>query len=289
MPDNLDEEKPQKPQQEPAPDADLNAIPSTQPTEPMEVHHHSHSHGNKSWKAYLFEFFMLFLAVFCGFMAEYFLEHRIEKERGAQFIQSFYEDLKTDTAIISGNTAYDEVKIKGLESIAACYDAVTKNMKNDSCLLEMIRYSSINRPFMRTDRTLKQLANAGGFRLLKREDADSILVYDKVFNDFQDFQSTVFQGAQDNVRNTFNSLVNFTANEKMFRPQGGKAITASTFSGDAVTQPVLLTNDKVLLNKYFNELLLYYRITYNHRRMLLDLKDRQTRLLAYFKNKYHFE
>jgi heme/copper-type cytochrome/quinol oxidase subunit 3 len=34
----------------------------------MEVHHHPHSHGKKSFKTYLWEFLMLFLAVFCGFL-----------------------------------------------------------------------------------------------------------------------------------------------------------------------------------------------------------------------------
>ena len=44
---------------------------------------------------------MLFLAVFCGFLAEYQLEHKIEKDREAQFIQSLVSDLKDDTTSIS--------------------------------------------------------------------------------------------------------------------------------------------------------------------------------------------
>jgi hypothetical protein len=37
----------------------------------MEVHHHAHhDHGKKNWKSYFWEFLMLFLAVFCGFLAE---------------------------------------------------------------------------------------------------------------------------------------------------------------------------------------------------------------------------
>src|SRR5450631_2478428 len=66
-------------------------------TENMEVHHHSHSsHEKKNWKSYAWEFLMLFLAVFCGFLAEYFLEHRIEKEKGKQYVQSMIEDMKSD-------------------------------------------------------------------------------------------------------------------------------------------------------------------------------------------------
>jgi hypothetical protein len=41
---------------------------------------------------------MLFLAVFCGFIAGYMLEHRIEKEREETYLQSMIEDLKTDMA-----------------------------------------------------------------------------------------------------------------------------------------------------------------------------------------------
>ena len=44
----------------------------------METHHHTHT-PRKKWTHYLWEFLMLFLAVFCGFLAEYQLEHKIEK------------------------------------------------------------------------------------------------------------------------------------------------------------------------------------------------------------------
>ena len=44
---------------------------------------------------------MLFLAVFCGFLAEYQLESKIEKDREKQFIRSMLEDLKRDTFQLS--------------------------------------------------------------------------------------------------------------------------------------------------------------------------------------------
>ena len=53
----------------------------------MEVHHHSHTasppagRAGKKWTHYFWEFLMLFLAVFCGFLAEYQLEHKIESDR----------------------------------------------------------------------------------------------------------------------------------------------------------------------------------------------------------------
>jgi len=269
---------------EPAPQPQPQFQPET-----MEVHHHSHAHGKKNWKSYFWEFLMLFLAVFCGFLAEYYLEHRIEKERGKQFIESFYEDLKSDTARITLHTRFDDDKMKGLSNLGDCYDAILNNTNNTACMLEVIKNTSTNRPFIRTDRTLKQLANAGGFRLLKKEDADSILSYDQVFNNFQDFQTTVYQETQNTVRNTLNSFENFKANAQMFKPEPGKIIPSMSLKVADVTEPLLFSVDKVTLNKYFNELQLYYRVTYNHRRMLLELRERQTRLIGYFNNKYHFD
>ncbi len=52
----------------------------------MEVHHHPHT-SRKKWTHYFWEFLMLFLAVFCGFLAEYQLEHKIEKDREKQFMK----------------------------------------------------------------------------------------------------------------------------------------------------------------------------------------------------------
>ena len=43
---------------------------------------------------------MLLLAVFCGFLAEYQLEHTIENQRARQFAKSLYEDVKLDTGAV---------------------------------------------------------------------------------------------------------------------------------------------------------------------------------------------
>ena len=61
----------------------------------MEVHAHTHT-SRKKWTHYLWEFLMLFLAVFGGFLAEYQLEHKIKKDREKQFINSLVADLQDD-------------------------------------------------------------------------------------------------------------------------------------------------------------------------------------------------
>ena len=251
----------------------------------MEVHHHPRAE-NKKFKEYFFEFIMIFLAVTLGFIAENiregFIEHRMRKE----YIFSFYEDLKADTARIAAIIAKDEAKLNGLSDIAECYDTISNNFGSASCMIRLFQNSTTNYPFQITDRTLNQLANAGGFRLLPKEDADSITKYQSNFNRLVNYQSTVFQEAQDNVRNTYAVLVNFKANAQMLKPKKRQGLS---FIYEEVTAPILASGDKSMLNKYFNQLLLYDKVTNGQQVQLKGLLDNQIRLITYFKHKYHFE
>src|SRR5215831_18732737 len=139
----------------------------------MEVHH-PHVE-KKNFKEYFLEFLMIFLAVTLGFFAENIRESQVEKETAKKYVESFYEDLKTDTARMSNFIDFDNTKLSALNNLNACFDTVAKNFKSTSCLLELMKISAFNRVFKMTDRTLNQLSNAGGFKLLKKEDADSIL------------------------------------------------------------------------------------------------------------------
>ncbi|HUS01687.1 MAG TPA: hypothetical protein VMY77_08170 [Chitinophagaceae bacterium] len=68
----------------------------------MEVHKHPHHVTHKKkWTEYLLEFFMLFLAVFLGFVAENVREHLSERKREKEYIISIIEDLKMDSAKLS--------------------------------------------------------------------------------------------------------------------------------------------------------------------------------------------
>src|SRR5688500_8377804 len=67
----------------------------------MEVHHaHTSAPSNhrarKRWTHYFWEFLMLFLAVFCGFLAENKREHMIEDKRARKLVASLLHDLQQD-------------------------------------------------------------------------------------------------------------------------------------------------------------------------------------------------
>ena len=252
----------------------------------MEVHHHAHT-SRKKWTHYFWEFIMLFLAVFCGFLAEYQLEHKIEKDRAKQYISSLYEDLKTDTVRLNHLIGYDEEKISALNTMTNCYDSVSKNLEATDCMGVLIKHSKSNRSFHITDRTLRQLANAGGFRLLRREDADSILAYESLFIQYQNFENTIFQESQDNVRNTLNQLADFKV---LYPIQNSVAILTNIDTSDAVLKgPLLFSVDKGLMNKWFNELAMYLRVTNAQRNLLIVFRNKATGLIEYYKQKHHLE
>ncbi len=93
-------------------------IQSIEQTAPMEVHHHAHhDHGKKTWKSYFWEFFMLFLAVFCGFLAENFREHYIEEKRVERQLNIMVDNLNYDITRINNNQKITYYGISILDSL----------------------------------------------------------------------------------------------------------------------------------------------------------------------------
>lgn len=150
----------------------------------------------------------------------------------------------------------------------------------------LIKHSRSNKGFVLTDRTLRQLANAGGYRLLNKQDADSIIVYENMYKGYQDFQSTVFQGSQDNVRNTLNQFASFKVNSPL---QITTAILGADTTSEKLNGPLMFTDDKALLNNWFNELAMYLRTTNGQRNAMMQIKDKAIVLIQYYKTKYHLE
>ena len=118
MADNTDEEhlvNPTNTQSEISPNEtsstkDTETISPNQELEIMETHaqelHKAPGHGLKH---YLFEFLMLFLAVFCGFLAENYRETLVNKEKELHYIQNIVADLKSDTSDLNFDIYYQQL------------------------------------------------------------------------------------------------------------------------------------------------------------------------------------
>jgi hypothetical protein len=144
----------------------------------MEVHHHSHEHGKKNWKAYFWEFLMLFLAVFCGFLAEYQLEHLIEKQKGRQYVTSFLQDLEIDEEQLDQLIPVFIEKDKQLDTMLTRIRGINSSTGANG-IYKYYRQPLSYPDFIYSDRTIQQLKNSGGMRLIDNKAvSDSITSYD---------------------------------------------------------------------------------------------------------------
>ena len=82
----------------------------------MEVHQHSHT-PRKKWTHYLWEFIMLFLAVFCGFLAENLREHEINKGIERNNIKSLVRNLREDSSLLVRSIKVNEERFKFLDNL----------------------------------------------------------------------------------------------------------------------------------------------------------------------------
>jgi hypothetical protein len=243
----------------------------------MEVHQHSHTE-RKKWSHYLWEFFMLFMAVTLGFFVENQREHYVERNRGLQYIRSFVEDLVQDTSNFSMLLTNYKEKASVLDNMLTCYDTVTGNLHSNECLLKIMDYAGGFPDMVYTDRTLQQLKNAGGLRLLSIADADSITFYDNSLRSMEKNETTELQETQTLIRSIAYELFNFSvARERM----KDKPVTNN--------MSLLFGNNKTLLNKYFNVLFHYTWLIHGQVFLIERLIGKASSLISYFKKEHHLE
>jgi len=145
----------------------------------MEVHSHTHTE-RKKWTHYLWEFIMLFLAVFCGFLAENYREHVVEHQREKEYMQSMLEDLAQDTLEINRISLVNIAANVNLDTLP---EILKLPLSGDKVTRKKLYYflpASMRAELcVFSQRTLSQLKNAGGLRLVrKREVANMISLYD---------------------------------------------------------------------------------------------------------------
>ena len=144
----------------------------------MEVHQHTHT-PRKKWTHYFWEFLMLFLAVFCGFLAENQREHFVEHNRERQFIKALLYDLKLDSVEFDTVIRSQRTRLARIDS--ALKDlARSQNGQLTVKLYLLLRSSLSQYQFYPNNGTLTQLRNSGGMRLIgKRSVVDAIEGYDR--------------------------------------------------------------------------------------------------------------
>jgi hypothetical protein len=231
----------------------------------MEVHHHSHT-SRKKWTHYFWEFLMLFLAVFCGFFAEYQLEHKIEKDRELQFMHTMAEDLKSDTAQLNSLITRRKKRIKELDTLFNLIenDAYLSMGRKIYELYELPHWDILR--FFPSDRTMQQLKNGGNLRLIRKKNiSNSLIGYDVWIRNRKEYESL-----QAELANQFNTIL-----EKLIDPsivnKATEEFNKKQFDSDTILSrktrfilpesiaiPRLLDTDKKIILKYIYQVKTFY-------------------------------
>lgn len=245
----------------------------------MEVHRHTHNpaaaHHKKNWKSYFWEFLMLFLAVFCGFLAEWQLEHVIEHSREKEFIMSMIEDAQIDTMNIERVIKNNKRNLLYVDSLAAACFNYQIGKSNDSEIYRLYRHLLAAMEVLKpTERTLLQLNNSGGMRLIRNKaSADMIIFYDGCEKDVK-VQQDVLDKLKFEYANASFEIFNF----KYFKLRRNESIDYDA---------KLLTHENVKLTQFANRIAIYGGVLTKTNGELYRMNENAVRLIHTLQKEYH--
>jgi hypothetical protein len=222
----------------------------------------------------------LFLAVFCGFLAENKREHIVEHQREKKFIRSLISDLSADTSRLG----------------------IILNRRNDRALMLDSFMVLLNKPdaekysrhiyyynsyatrgvafrFTPADGTMQQLKNGGNLRLIQKEAvSDSIIAYDvknrayvwgnmdeeEIMDTYRSIAELIFDGR---VLNAMRS----EDNQDVYMPD--------------YDPPFRKTEDAIFRLNYRIHMLIVFNKTM--RLQAKELKEKASHLILQLKKEYH--
>ncbi len=142
----------------------------------MEVHHHPHVE-KKSFKEYVLEGLMIFIAVSMGFIAENIREKIQDHEIVQRNIEIIIENLKTDTAAISRVNKASEERILALDSILTFQNKRFGDPVYFQTFIRLFRKNTWNPTYIATNEAYEQMKSSGNLRLIHNKE-----VLDSLFN-----------------------------------------------------------------------------------------------------------
>ena len=134
---------------------------------------------------------MLFLAVACGFFAEYQLEHKIEKDRARQFLQSMLVDVRTNIKNLDSLISQDYIIITN-------HSALVDWLLQDSATIDRAAFSKKMgavwvRNFLVRKETYEQMKSSGSLRYVGNiEFLKKMMDYERITN-FAQYRNQEFE------------------------------------------------------------------------------------------------
>ncbi len=256
----------------------------------MEVHAHTHT-ARKKWTHYFWEFLMLFLAVFCGFMAENIREHKIEQHRAKEFSKSLVQDLQNDTAAINTEKNSAKVYIAVADSLLELSKSLLEG-RQAAKFSFYTRFTYWTVPISWNRNTFEQIKNSGSLRYFKNGQLlKKLLEYDGLVNDVK-AEETANAERGNMLLPLINSII-----EPALHYEFSKYFLASLDTMSNETREILfsyktgtLENKREIISELLNMVIVQQRNFQNQ----INKRWRQTQLLATelindIKKEYHLK
>ena len=249
----------------------------------MEVHSHTHT-PRKKWTHYFWEFLMLFLAVFCGFLAENQREHIVEKKRAKEYARSLVHDLSNDTSQLSNF-------MKRVPFFVAKYDSfllLHRNLKSTGQLYYYSSFVNTMTDFTSNVSTLDQIKNSGSLRYFDPHLQDKISEYARLVDrnkDYKPFALPIHERAVTLGSKIFDGEVFYY--DYLFDPEKQSSRPTDAFMQ---SNPPLISSDPTLMKEFLNAVIakrktelimlnIYYKPGF----------DKAVELIELLSEKYHFK
>ncbi len=250
----------------------------------MEVHHHPHIE-NKSFKEYILEGLMIFLAVTMGFFAENIREHFSDNKREKQIIAASKKDLVKDTVILHNLIdRYIPAYHAWVDSSHFCVDSLSlkgNERKFGKAFFNATYWNIYTPPAI----ALTLLKNPATFSLI--EDADvkkEILDYNVTIDHYTKY-SEFLTSLQHYIDTSFVAIAGRVTSRKLLESLYKK----DNFLDDADMPDTVIfkTYDKTALKNYVNRLDAIDFKTHDIGGYYQDILKEDIKLLKLFNEKYH--
>ena len=245
----------------------------------MEIHHHTQTE-RKKWHHYFWEFFMLFLAVTLGFFVENQREQWGERKREKQYMRSMIADLKADTLEYADAIRFNTKKMAGLDSMLEKLNDVSLNPT--ALYYFMKKYALQTWRVYPSQRTINQLKNAGGMRLIHQQDvSDSINKYDGLINGLLSQDEAIVNYGRA-VRDMIWEVFDLNSTRPFFNEDAEKILQSGLHLE-------LMTNDSKIIKRFSNRIFSLMGVINGENRLLNGRKADAERLILYISKKYSLE
>lgn len=267
----------------------LETLNGDQEIQHMEVHHHPHIHGKKNWKAYLWEFLMLFLAVTLGFFVENQREHYIEHTRAKAFAASMVSELEADTTELKGYIRYMTFAARYTDTLMELFSASEPRKIPPGKLYWYGLWGGASRSFVSNDATFQQMKSSGSLRYFTNKTINhEVGRYDRLYRKIKTYEAydmDVYLEVRKLRSLIFDVRYNMAANNIYL--SNTNYPDQQKLDSFLQTRPELLTYERSALNQYLE--LVRSRFFRNKIRDADSLLIIGTKLIGGLKEEYHLK